>query len=191
MIKPRALLAGAFSLVLAMSSPAHATISAYSAHSLQVTHEVTIAAPQAKVYEAIVSQVGAWWNPQHSYTKDTKNMSIEARPGGCFCEKFPDGGGIEHLRVVYLSPNNALRFSGGLGPFQANGVAGALNLKLSKVENALDASKPSTKLELTYNFGGFMDGSFEKIAPAADAMLKDVVTRLKNYVETGDASKAK
>ncbi len=182
--------ASAVSIALLASAPAQATISAYSAHSLQISHEVAIAAPQAKVYEAILTQVGAWWNPHHTYTKDTKNLSIEARPGGCFCEKFPEGGGIEHLRLVYLSPGNALRFSGGLGPFQPNGVAGALNLKVSKIEGAA-ADKAQTKLELTYNFGGFMDGSFEKIAPAADAMLKDVVTRLKNYVETGDPSKAK
>lgn len=168
----------------------HAAIASYSAHSLQIKHDVTIAATPAKIYEAVLQQVGSWWNPQHSYTKDGKNLSIEARPGGCFCEKFPEGGGIEHLRVIYLAPNKAIRFQGALGPFQANGVAGTLTLQLTKLESA-DSTKPSTKLELTYSFGGFMDGSFEKIAPAADFMLSDVLGRLKNFVETGEPAKAK
>lgn len=187
--KMSALLAFA-SISLCTSPLTHATIASYSAHSLQIKHEVTIAAPPAKIYDAILQQVGQWWNPQHSYSKDGKNLSIDARPGGCFCEKFPEGGGIEHLRVLYLAPNKAIRFQGALGPFQANGVAGTLTLQLTKIEGT-DAAKPSTKLELTYSFGGFMDGSFEKIAPAADFMLGDVVGRLKNYVETGDPAKTK
>ena len=145
----------------AFACNAQASVTAFSAHSLQVKHEVTISAPASSVYETLLGKVGSWWNPSHTYTGDGKNLSIEARPGGCFCEKFPAGGGIEHLRVVYLAPNKAIRFQGALGPFQASGVAGSLTWKLNE-----DAGK--TKLELVYSFGGFMDGSFEKIAPAAD-----------------------
>ncbi|MBI3229904.1 MAG: SRPBCC domain-containing protein [Burkholderiales bacterium] len=113
-----------------MAGEASANVTAFSAHSLQVKHEVNTSVPEAKVYQALLGQVGAWWNPAHTYTKDAKNLSIEARPGGCFCEKFPEGGGIEHLRVVYLMPNQAVRFSGGLGPFQPNGVAGSLSFNI-------------------------------------------------------------
>ena len=162
----------------AFANSAQASVTAFSAHSLQVKHEVSISAPASTVYETLLSKVSSWWNPSHTYTGDGKNLSIEARPGGCFCEKFPAGGGIEHLRVVYLAPNKAIRFQGALGPFQGSGVAGSLTWKLSE-----EAGK--TKLELVYSFGGFMDGSFEKIAPAADAMLGDQINRLKLFVETG------
>lgn len=160
------------------SYEAQASVTAFSAHSLQVKHEVTISAPASTVYDTLLGKVGSWWNPSHTYTGDGKNLSIEARLGGCFCEKFPAGGGIEHLRVVYLAPNKAIRFQGALGPFQASGVAGSLTWKLNE-----EAGK--TKLELVYSFGGFMDGSFEKIAPAADAMLGDQINRLKLFIETG------
>jgi len=72
--------------------------------------ETNIHAPVAKVYEALVAQIGLWWNPEHTYSHDAKNLSIDPRPGGCFCEKLPNGGGIEHLRVVYIAPPQIVRF---------------------------------------------------------------------------------
>ena len=66
--------------------------------------EVSVNTPAAKVYDALVGQIGSWWNPEHTYSGDAKNLSIDARPGGCFCEKLPNGGGIEHARVIYVVP---------------------------------------------------------------------------------------
>ena len=62
--------------------------------------ELNVNAPAAKVYDALVGQIGSWWYPEHTYSGDAKNLSIDARPGGCFCEKLPNGGGTRsgHLR---------------------------------------------------------------------------------------------
>ena len=146
--------------------------------------ETNIHAPSAKVYEALVAQIGLWWNPEHTYSHDAKNLSIDARPGGCFCEKLPNGGGIEHLRVVYIAPPQVVRFSGALGPLQASGVAGSMTWKLS-------GGSDTTRFELSYSVGGFIPGGFEKIAPAVEAMLREQVDRLKMFTETGKPTKAK
>jgi uncharacterized protein YndB with AHSA1/START domain len=143
-----------------------------------VKFEVSINAPAAKVYEALVGQVGSWWNPEHTYSHDAKNLSIDARPGGCFCEKLPNGGGIEHLRVVYVAPPQVVRFSGALGPLQASGVAGSMTWKLTGGPN-------NTRLDLSYSVGGFIPGGFEKIAPAVEGMLREQLDRLKQFIETG------
>jgi uncharacterized protein YndB with AHSA1/START domain len=140
--------------------------------------DANINAPAAKVYDALVGQIASWWNPEHTYSHDAKNLSIDARPGGCFCEKLPNGGGIEHLRVVYVAPPQIVRFSGALGPLQASGVAGSMTWKLT-------AGPDNTRLELSYSVGGFIQGGFEKIAPAVEAMLREQVDRLKMFVETG------
>jgi uncharacterized protein YndB with AHSA1/START domain len=143
-----------------------------------VKFEVSINAPAAKVYEALVGQIGSWWNPEHTYSHDAKNLSIDARPGGCFCEKLPNGGGIEHLRVVYVAPPQVVRFSGSLGPLQASGVAGSMTWTLT-------GGPDNTRLELSYSVGGFIQGGFEKIAPAVEAMLREQLDRLKLFIETG------
>lgn len=141
-------------------------------------HEVVVEAPPSTVYRSLIEQIGEWWNPQHTYSGDSKNLSIDARPGGCFCETLPDGGGVEHLRVVYLMPDQVLRLSGGLGPLQASGVAGSLSWRLT-------SSGSSTTVEVTYVVGGFMEGGFERIAPAVSAVIGEQLRRLQRFVETG------
>ena len=140
--------------------------------------DANINAPAAKVYGAFIGQIGSWWNPEHTYSHDAKNLSIDPRPGGCFCEKLPNGGGVEHLRVVYIVPHETVRFSGGLGPLQASGLAGSLTCKII-------SSTDNTRVQLSYSVGGFIDGGFEKIAPAVESMLSDQLNRLKSFVETG------
>jgi uncharacterized protein YndB with AHSA1/START domain len=142
-----------------------------------VRHEATLNAAPAKVYEALLA-VGTWWDPAHSYSGDSRNMSIDARAGGCFCERLADGGGVEHLRVVYLAPGKAIRMAGGLGPLQGSGLAGAMTWALAPAGNG-------TKLQLTYSVGGFMEGGFEKMAPAVEDMLGHQLARLKLLVDTG------
>jgi hypothetical protein len=144
--------------------------------------DANINAPAAKVYDALIGQVGSWWNPEHTYSHNARNLSIDARPGGCFCEKLPKGGGIEHLRVVYVAPPQIVRFSGALGPLQASGVAGSMTWKLT-------GGADNTRLELAYSVGGFFQGGFEKIAPAVEAMLREQVDRLRMFVETGKPTK--
>ena len=141
-----------------------------------VRHEATLNAPPAKVYEMLLA-VGAWWDPAHTYSGDSRNLSIDARAGGCFCERLADGG-VEHMRVVYLAAGKALRMSGGLGPLQGSGLAGAMTWSLAP-------SGGGTKLQLTYSVGGFMEGGFEKMAPAVEDMLGHQLARLKQLVDTG------
>ena len=144
--------------------------------------EANTNASAAKVYEALIGQIGSWWNPEHTYSHDATNLSIDPRPGGCFCEKLPNGAGIEHLRVVYIAPPQLVRFSGALGPLQGSGLAGSMTWKLT-------GGAENTRVQLSYSVGGFIDGGFEKIAPAVEGMLSDQLNRLKLFVETGNPTK--
>jgi uncharacterized protein YndB with AHSA1/START domain len=168
---------GALALVMLSGMPARSAPQVTQTGFL-VKLDVSVNAPVAKVYDALLGKVGSWWNPEHTYSHDAKNLSIDARAGGCFCEKLPNGGGIEHLRVVYVAPPQVVRFSGALGPLQASGVAGSMTWKLTGESNG-------TQLELSYSVGGFIPGGFEKIAPAVEAMLREQLDRLKLFAETG------
>ena len=150
-------------------------------NGFSLKHEVVINAPTSEVYRSMVQQIGEWWNPQHTYSGDSKNLSIDARPGGCFCETLPTGG-VEHMRVVYFVPGEMLRLSGGLGPLQASGVAGSLSWKLTSSDSK------ATIVEVTYVVGGFMEGGFERVAPAVSKVIGEQLRRLKLFVETGRPS---
>jgi uncharacterized protein YndB with AHSA1/START domain len=163
--------------VMLLGTPAQSAPEVTS-NGFAVKFDVSVNAPAGKVYEALVGQVGSWWNPEHTYSHDAKNLSIDARPGGCFCEKLPNGGGIEHLRVVYVAPPQVVRFSGALGPLQASGVAGSMTWKLT-------GDGDHTRVQLSYIVGGFIVGGFDKIAPAVESMLNEQLNRLKQFAETG------
>src|SRR5215510_1657268 len=178
----RRCLLGILALLMSAGTPA-SSAPQVAQNGFLVKLEANINAPAVKVYDALVGQVGSWWNPEHTYSQDAKNLSIDPRPEGCFCEKLPNGGGIEHLRVVYVAPPQILRFSGALGQLQVSGVAGSITWKQTD-------GPESTCLELSYSVCGFIQGGFEKIAPAVESMLNDQLSRLKLFVETGKPTRA-
>jgi hypothetical protein len=143
----------------------------------QVQESVEIAAPAAKVWAAL-GEVGAWWNGEHSWSGDAKNLTLELKPGGCLCEALPNGGGVRHLAVVFIAPGKSVVFDGMLGPLLSSGGAGHLVWKLAEKDG-------HTTLTQTYLVGGYFPGGFDKIAPAVDEVLADQIGRLKAYVETG------
>jgi len=142
-----------------------------------IRHERIIEASPSRVYDSMTRQVGAWWDSRHTYSGDSNNLSIDARPGGCFCERLSSGG-VEHMRVLYLKTDEMMRWGGGLGPLQGTGVSGSMTWRVSRAGDG-------SKLELTYVVGGFMPGGFESIAPAVERVLGEQADRLKRFVETG------
>ena len=161
------------------AAPAAAQVAAQvAANGFVVHHETRIAAPPARVYGALVAEIGDWWNPEHTFSGDARNLSLDDRPGGCLCEELAGGGGVEHLRVVYVNPPRVLRLSGALGPLQGSALVGTLTWTLAVADGG-------TRLELTYAVGGFLEGGFEGVAPAVKSVLAGQMSRLKRYVETG------
>ncbi len=141
------------------------------------------AAPDA-VYRSLI-QVGAWWNPAHTFSGDAKNLSIEEKPAGCFCEKLPNGGGVRHMEVVFFAPGKTLVLSGGLGPLQSIGASGAMSIQLAPSEGG-------TKLQVTYAVAGYLAAGLNTYAAPVDSVLAEQFGRLKNLIENGNpVSKAK
>ena len=142
-----------------------------------IREKVHIAASAAQVYDALV-RPAKWWNSEHTFSGDAANLTLDARAGGCFCEKLPDGGSVLHMTVVAVFPGKSLMMRGALGPFQSQGVEGALSWVLT-------AAGDQTDLTLTYNLGGHLalEGGFEAWAARADAMLASQVELLRKYAE--------
>jgi hypothetical protein len=163
-------------LALAAAGSASGRVLEATATGFQVQHEIEVGAAASAAWRTLLD-VGAWWDPAHTYTGQAGNLHIDPRPGGCFCERLPQGGGVEHLRVVYVAPESRLRLSGALGPLQASGLAGSLTFTFA----ALPAGR--TRITLVYSVGGFMPGGLEPMAPAVDAMLGGQIERLRARLE--------
>jgi hypothetical protein len=149
--------------------------SAPGGFTLKIVLEVE--APAAKAYSSLID-AGAWWDPVHTFSGHASNLTLEATAGGCFCEKLPSGGSVQHLTVVYADPGRLLRLNGGLGPMQDMAVAGSLSFAIAE-------SAGKSTVTLTYKVGGYLPGGFDAMAKAVDGVLTGAMQRLKRYIETG------
>ena len=107
-----------------LAAPLRGEVIESTAAGFLVRNTAAINAPPAKVYAALTDGVGDWWDPAHTFSHNAHNLSLDAKPGGCFCERLPDGGGVEHMNVVYASPGKLLRLTGAIGPLQEAALAG-------------------------------------------------------------------
>jgi uncharacterized protein YndB with AHSA1/START domain len=135
----------------------------------------TVKASPADVYGRLVHNIGEWWNPEHTFSGDAHNLSIEEKPMGCFCEKFPKGA-VRHMEVLNLMPGRSLVLSGALGPLQSLAAVGTLSVQLSAVEGG-------TKMDVTYAVAGYVAAGMNTWAPIVDTVLQNQFMRLKDYVE--------
>lgn len=169
--------ATAICLLILWADPAWADVvdAGPGGFSIRVALEVN-AAPSV-VFRAASDQVAAWWDPAHTWSGSAANLSMDLRPGGCFCEKLP-AGGVQHLMVTYVDAPKTLRLSGGLGPLGALGAAGSLTWEFIEKTGRTD-------MVLRFNVGGYMPGGLNTLAPAVDQVLTGQMQRLKRFVETG------
>ena len=158
-----------------VAGAAFAEVTDRSAAGFEVVEKATIAAPQAKVWNALM-RPGRWWSSQHSWSGDAKNLSID--PDGCFCERLPKGA-VRHMTIAYADGISQLRMFGALGPLQFTGASGHMGVTLK-------GAGAATEVTLSYDVGGYAKGGLaETYAKPIDQVLGEQLGRLKKYVETG------
>ncbi len=132
----------------------------------------------ARTFTVLAKKLPAWWHPEHTWSGAASNLSLNARAGGCFCERLPNGGSVEHARVVFVKPPEVLRLQGALGPLQDMGVLGVLTFKVAP------AAEGST-VTLTYTVNGNLPADPKGLAAAVDQVLTQQLDRLTRYLDTG------
>jgi hypothetical protein len=165
-------------LVAISSAPAGAEVVDASAGGFTIRTAMDVSAVPRAVYLGLVVWIGSWWDSEHTYTGDAKNMSIDPKAGGCWCERLPNDGGVEHMRIVWIDPEKTVRFVGGLGPLQALPAVGVMTWTFTP-------GREGTRVEMTYAVGGYAQGGFEPIAKTVDQVLAAQVQRLKRFIELG------
>jgi hypothetical protein len=171
MLKIRALAA----IALVAAAPVSAEVKSISDRGFAVYHEVTTPSAPGAAFNAMVRDVSKWWESAHTWSGSAGNLYFDAQLGGCFCERLPDGGGVEHLRIIYLAPAKEIRMRGALGPLQQMGLQGAMTWKLETVANG-------TRITFEYIVNGHLPGGFEGLAPVVDGVIGAQLGSLANYL---------
>jgi len=160
---------------LLLAAPAVAEVKSATDAGFEVARTETIAADPAAIYAALRTP-NKWWNAEHTWSGDAANLWIDAQAGGCFCEKMPDKGSIQHARIVAALPGKQLRLTGALGPLQAEAVTGTFTWDLKPVDGG-------TEVTQSYVVGGYVRTGASALAPAVDQVLGEQLTRLKAFIE--------
>jgi hypothetical protein len=170
-----------FVILLAAALPATAEVTSTGDSGFAVSHTVSVADDPRAVYKTMTNQISQWWDGEHSWSGSADNLYMDVKLGGCFCERLPGdvipGGGVEHLRIVYLAPNQEIRFDGSLGPLQQMAVQGRMIWKIEAVESG-------STISFSYQVHGHLDGGFEGLAPAVDGVIGEQLNRLKALLDS-------
>ena len=129
-----------------VATPATAEVVSAASNGFEVRETVNLVVPPDIAFAAF-RDVPGWWNPEHTYSGDAANLSLNLTPGGCFCERFPKGGGIEHLHVTYVDPGKHVILTGSLGPLLYEATAGVMDVQVKSTAGG-------SQLTLDYRVAG-------------------------------------
>ena len=163
-------------VLLVCAAPAASEVVKSSPNGFEVRQTVNLVVPPNVAYAAF-ARPGGWWNKDHTYSGNAANLSLSLTPGGCFCERFPDGGGIEHMRVTYVDPGKRVVMTGALGPLLYEATAGVMDVQVKSIAGG-------SQLTLDYRAAGFANGGADKLAPIVDQVLADQVKRYRVFAST-------
>jgi hypothetical protein len=162
-----------FAGVLALTSmTSKAAVVSVAPNGFHIRHSAQLVVPQPSAYSAF-GQIGSWWDKDHTYSGEAENMSLSLQPGGCFCERLPERGGIEHMRVTYIKPGERVVLTGSLGPLLYEATAGVMDVQFERIAGG-------TRVTMDYKAAGFVKGDATKFAPIVDEVLG---AQLKRYRE--------
>ena len=135
----------------------------------RLRHEaVSTQAPDALWARLIVP--AQWWSPDHTYSGDAGNLSLDARAGGEWREDWSTGS-VVHGQVVYFEEGKTLRLEAPFGPLQAMGASVTWSISL---EPAGEGSRVVFDEIATAAPGSNM----AMIAPAVDGVKAEALRRL-------------
>ena len=156
-------------LALLAAGPALAEVQASTDTGFTLVFEAPVTA-SADAVQTALGRPADWWSSSHTYSGDASNITLDLRPGGCWCEALP-GGGVKHGEVVLVWPDQRLiRIDAPFGPLQAIGADAVLTMSWKDTEG-----QPTRQLKWTYVVNGPGVGA---MAQTIDGVLGAQFTRL-------------
>ena len=119
-----------------------------------------------------------WWSDAHTWSGSAANLSLDARAGGCWCERWATGE-AEHGVVIRLLRDENLRVRAAFGPLQAMALAGVFDITLA------DAEGGGARIVATFRVNGPASAQLDKLAAPVDGVIGEQVERLRARLADG------
>lgn len=170
-------------VILPFATPAAAEVVNATAGGFEINQVVTVDAPIQQTWDTLRSPQ-RWWDKEHTYSDDSANLSLDSQATGCFCERIPGKGSVEHAHIVYIQAPRMIRMAGALGPLQAEAVTGTLTFKLDP------EGSNATRVTLSYVVGGYVRAGADTLAPKVDEVLALQLVNFKSAAESAPPAAA-
>ena len=157
---------------IAMPLAARAEVAAASESGFLIRAEAHTEASPAETWRAL-TRPNRWWSSAHTYSGDARNLSLDARAGGCWCERWA-GGSVAHARVLAAfehSGARTLRLEGSLGPLQDMGAVSILTFTVRP-------HGAGSTVTMTYRVAGDAVLGLNALSGPVDAVLMEQFDRL-------------
>lgn len=165
--------------VFMLPAAASAEVTAASPGGFHIEAETLLAAPAPQAWRAL-TRIERWWSPAHTYSGEARNLRLDPRAGGCWCERW-QGSSVEHGRTLLAMERDGaytLRLNAALGPLQAMGAQGVLTFTITP--------EPSgARLRMSYRVSGEPGLGLEAMARPVDGVMMEQFGRLSRLIIAG------
>ncbi len=165
---------------LAIADPARADVVSVEREGFVLHISANVPAAPDAVFAAL-AQPQNWWDSEHSWSGDARNMRMDARVGGCWCEGLRQDGGVEHGRIIRYDPaGGSIMMESLLGPLLTMGQSGRLSWQVER-----NLANNGSRINWTYRVAMLPSGNLAQdasLAAAVDDVLQQQVARLVAHV---------
>lgn len=157
---------------LLLTPGSHADVVESSTTHYVLSHESRSALSPAALWERLV-QPASWWHPEHTYSGDAANLSLDLRPGGLW-QEYWEGGAVAHGEVLMVIEGSTLRLNAPFGPLQGVGAYTVWTI-------SIEADGDGSVVRFAETATGPASAQLDELAPAVDYVKTEAIRRL-----TGD-----
>lgn len=158
------------SVAIALPIAGHAEVIASAPDHFTLKLEAETELTPSEVWDRLIVPAD-WWLPDHSFSGDSNNLSIDPTPGGLWREDWADGS-VWHGTVLQAQPEKVLRLSAPFGPLQDMAVISIWTITLTPTET------DGTVITFDHVTNGSDASNLQDLAPAVDFVKSEALKSL-------------
>lgn len=112
----------------------------------------------------------SWWHPDHTYSGDAGNLSLDATAGGLWREDWKDGS-VLHGQVLLVQQGSVLKLDAPFGPLMDMAVTVVWTISVS-------AQGSGSRVVFDEIANGTTASKLDTLAPAVDFVKTEAIRRL-------------
>jgi len=156
--------------VAALAMPVvNAEVVSSSADHYRLSHKASSSMTPDELWLRLV-QPDTWWHPDHTYSGDSTNLSLDLRAGGHWSEQWADNS-VLHGIVLNVDKGKLLRLDAPFGPLQSMAVTVIWTIRIEA-----DGDGSVVMFEELAN--GVSTSQLDELAGAVDGVKSEALARL-------------